>query len=215
MKNIFRFEKLLTFTSQKECHFSEIRLLDEETIQITKDGKKHYLPVYLYVERFTEEQLKKADFLFYYNEISDSFHKIINNWLVDNDDLPLIIEHLVDSVVAHRSFNSAEFMTIIQGVDGFWQRFREDSYRLTNNVKITTKIGLDKELETLIHEFQREVEFDGRGIDIASIKDTRDFYSHLLKKRKEKECVARWGVIQDNKRITKIVSLLRNERNWL
>ena len=205
IKTIFRFEKFLTFATQKECHFSEIRLLDEDTIQITKDGKKHYLPIYLYVERFIEEQSKTANFLFYYAEISDSFHKIINNWLVDDDDLPLIIEHLVNSVTAHRSFNSTDFMTIIQGVDGFWQRFREDSYRLTNNVKVSTKIGLDKELESLINEFETELEFDGSDIDIVSIKDTRDFYSHLLKKGKKKNVLQGGELYKTTKELRKLL----------
>ena len=205
IKTIFRFEKFLTFATQKECHFSEIRLLDEETIQITKDGKKHYLPIYLYVERFIEEQRKTANFLFYYAEISDSFHKIINNWLVDDDDLPLIIEHLVDGVAAPRSFNSTDFMTIIQGVDGFWQRFREDSYRSANNVKKSTKIGLDKELESLINEFETELEFDGSDIDIVSINDTRDFYSHLLKKGKKKNVLQGGELYKTTKELRKLL----------
>lgn len=206
IKTIFRFEKFLTFAAQKECHFSEIRLLDEETIQVTNDGEKHYLPVYLYVERFIEEnQRKTVNFLFHFSEVRDSLHKIINNWLVDDDDFPLIIEHLVDSIVAHRSFNSTEFMTIIQGVDGFWQRFREDSYKQANNLKASTTIGLDKELESLFNEFKTEVEFDESGIDIASIKDTRDFYSHLLKKGKKKKVLQGGELYKTTKELRKLL----------
>ncbi len=181
-----KFERFISFASQIECNYSEIKLLDGDTTQTTRDGIVHFLPIYLYAERFCNDKIVVSpNYLFYYNDIKENFNTIINNWLSENEDWPIVLEHLVDSVILHGGSNSTWFMTVIQGVDGFWQRFREEIYRAEKNIK--TRISLAEELSVLKKEYS---DMFGKSIfrsDNKSIKDTRDFYSHLLKENSERK----------------------------
>ena len=196
IKTISRFEKFLSFASQRECHQSGIKLLDEDMVQNTKGNKTFYKPIYLYLNRsydFGNSKANDIQYLFRYSEVEASFASIISNWLDENDDMPLIIDHLVDSVISRRSINSAEFMTVVQGVDGFWQRFREDAYKTNNNLK---KVGFDTALRELRNEFDEILRYSKDQSTDDAIKDTRYFYSHLLKKGKKQNVLEGQGLYE-------------------
>lgn len=188
LKKIARFEKFLSFAAQKECQYSEIRLIDKATVQKTEDEFIHYLPIFLYMERLNGvNRYKSGDmkYLFYYSDVKEAFPTIISKWIDENDDMPLVIDHLVDSIIYRNGNNSADFMTAVQGVDGFWQRFREDSYRTNNNISPKKRISLDIELRELRNEFIDILCKTKEESKDNAIKDTRDFYSHLLKTGKK------------------------------
>lgn len=196
IKTITRFEKFLSFASQKECHHSEIQLLDEEVVQKTTTGKVYYLPICLYTNRFCGMNNGRNDdvqYLFHYSDVADTFPSIISNWLDENDDMPLIIDHLIDSIISSRRINSTEFMTVVQGVDGFWQRFREDAYKTNNKIKY---VGFDIVLLELRNEFGEILCDTKYQSDDEAIKDTRDFYSHLLKKGKKQNVLEGQGLYE-------------------
>ena len=196
LKTITRFEKFLSFASQKVCHYSDIQLFDEDVIQKTTTGKVCYLPIYLYINRSCDINNGRnvdVQYLFHYSEVADTFSFIISKWLDENDDMPLIIDHLVDSVISRRSINSAEFMTVVQGVDGFWQRFREDAYKTNNNLK---KVGFDTAFRELRNEFDEILRYSKDQSTDDAIKDTRDFYSHLLKKGKKQNVLEGQGLYE-------------------
>ena len=198
IKRITRFEKFLSFASQKECHHFEIQLLDEEETQKTATGKVYYLPICLYINRscgMNNGINDDVQYLFHYSEVVDMFPSIISKWLDENDNMPLIIDHLVDSVISQR-INSTGFMTVVQGVDGFWQRFREDAYRKVNNIPEKTNIGLNTILRELRNEFDAILRITKHQSDDDAIKDTRDFYSHLLKKGKKQNVLEGQGLYE-------------------
>lgn len=186
----------MSFAAQRECHQSGVKLLDEDTVQKTEGDKTFYKPIYLYLNRsydFGNSKANDIQYLFRYSEVEGSFASIISNWLDENDDMPLIIDHLVDSVISQRSINSAEFMTVVQGVDGFWQRFREDAYKTKNKIK---HVGFDIVLRELRNEFGENLCDTKYQSDDEAIRDTRDYYSHLLKKGKKQKVLEGQGLFE-------------------
>lgn len=181
---VLKFEKLLSFATLRDCHFSEIKLLDPLLVENDSSLNNYYLPIYLDFERLIEEkytEVKIEDFLFRYDIIEDSFSDIISKWFAEDENLPLVINHLIDSILVHNHYISTTFMTVIQGVDGFWQRYREDDYRKKKNMNTKKKVPLSVELTELITEFPDVFNKHILNINVDAVKDTRHYYSHLLK----------------------------------
>lgn len=181
---ILKFEKLLSFATLRDCHFSEIKLLDHLLVEKVSSSNNYYLPIYLNFERFIEvncTEIKIEDFLFRYDNIEDSFSDIISKWFAKDENLLLIINHLIDSVLVRNHYISTTFMTVIQGIDGFWQRYREDDYKKKKNLKKNYRVSLSEEIIELLDEFSYVFKKHDLNINVDALKDTRDYYSHLLK----------------------------------
>lgn len=80
-----------------------------------------------------------------------------------------IRSHLVDSLNRHGVFSSTDFLIVVQAIEGFYYRFRQD-----NNESLKTII------EDLTKEFSdvKCVEFEDG--DCQKIVDSRHYFTHLL-----------------------------------
>lgn len=182
-----KFEQFLSFATLRNVNTESIFLNDPDVSQDLDGGRKYMFPIYLYDRRRIADNpgtIKSGNFLFEFDDIETDFPQIVRRWMDADDDLEPILQHLVDSLTFKQTFGSVDFLVVVQAVEGFWWRFRDEDYKqklLTSSRKQTT---LRTILCELMEEFSdvpaiRKVKDE---LDIPSIVDSRHYYSHFMRR---------------------------------
>ena len=116
--------------------------------------------------------------MFDYDHIKQIYPDVIKKWYTESVDLSPIRDHLIKSVESKVLYDSTDFLIVIQAIEGFWWRFRNDEY-LKNHKK---DASLKELITELLAEFNDVKKITSLNIDIKAIVDSRHFYSHFLKK---------------------------------
>ena len=172
----------------RSVNYSELTLQDPEICQVFRDGTKHFFSIKVYDSFSINENPPKISvtkFLFSFNTIKDSFSTLIMNWMSKTDDMMPIKRHLVDSIAYKKVFNSVDFLVVIQAIEGFWWRFRDEAYRKANKINKKDKIDLNTILTKLIEEFINVTAISKLALDTKAVVDSRNYYSHFVKKSKK------------------------------
>ena len=176
--NIFMFEQFLSLATLHTVNCSQILLYDK-TIN---SGKRFCHPIqFLYVQKKTDisTEVKRHEFLFDYNLISEQYPKIIHKWYNDKEDIAPIRAHLIDSIQNTKIFSSIDFLIVVQALEGFCTRFR-------------TEASLTKMLEAIISEFSDIDKLKDDNIKIKQVVDSRHYYSHFMNKSKKPNTLDGW-----------------------
>lgn len=121
--------------------------------------------------------LEHFRYLFTYDTIKDKFPTIIKKWYEDEDIIP-IRSHLIQSLNRGGKFSSADFLVVVQAIDGYYKRFKKDGTKLY------------KILVELVKEFSDISCLELVKADFSRIVSSRDYYSHLLPVRKKKSILS-------------------------
>lgn len=171
-RKVFAFEQFLSLATLNPVQYSRFLLIDKENTN-EQDNT---------IEIYDKKSVKGGDsdrfweYLFLFNTIEESFPSIIQKWYSDKELLP-IRAHLIDSIGHRGTFNSNDFLVVVQAVDGFYCRFRKD----INDIKLV--------LENLRKEFSEINILELSDEDIDCIRDSRHYFSHLLPPGKKKHVV--------------------------
>ena len=188
---IFLFEQFLSFAALKPVESSKIVLYDKSKYQQLENGKKHFFPIqYIRVYHGIKIQdgqniTKRWSFLFSYDTIKTEFKTILKKWYREQADIAPIRHHLIECVSQKGTFSSVDFLVIIQAIEGFWWRFRDDDYKLKNHIPRRTQTRLNTILESLIYEFNGIDILKLNEINIQEIVDSRHYFSHFVPKDKK------------------------------
>ena len=127
--------------------------------------------------------LEHFRYLFTYDTIKEKYPTIIKKWYEDDNIIP-IRTHLIQSLNRDGKFSSADFLVVIQAIDGYYKRFK--------------KAGTDlyKILVNLVNEFSDVNCLELVPDDFWKIVNSRDYYSHLLPVRK-KEHILSWHELHE------------------
>ena len=182
LKNIFIRPLTLAVLDTVQC--SKIFLFDRSIYQKYAGNKKLYHPIQLiYIQdelANTDKKWKNWNFLFDYTSISGHFAEIIQKWYTDKSVLSPIRTHLIDSIAHKKVFSSIDFLVIIQALEGFWWRFKDQEYRQKANQKKNTS------LKTIIEQIRQDFSDVSRvkkiEINIDEVVDSRHYYSHFMNK---------------------------------
>lgn len=127
--------------------------------------------------------LEHFRYLFTYDIIKEKFPTIIKKWYEDEDIIP-IRTHLIQSLNRGGKFSSADFLVVIQAIDGYYKRFKKPG------------TDLYKILDKLVKEFSDVICLELVQDDFWKIVNSRDYYSHLLPVRK-KEHILSWQELHE------------------
>lgn len=183
----YRFEQFLSFATLRNVRRESICLKDPDISQTFEDGSKYLFPIYLYQPRLIVDNPKEIDsgnFLFDYEDIKEDFPRFVSSWLAGDEDTNPIINHLVDSLTYKKTFGSVDFLVVIQAIEGFWWRFRDQAYRK----RISTSDKKSTHLKTIINELLSEfsdVQVVGKlknTLDVNAVVDSRHYYSHFMQR---------------------------------
>ena len=186
LKLIRRFEKFLSLVSKHKTVHERIYLQDDFNFQDIGNGDKIYFPIDLFMIDIPDENpvKNKAQFLFRYTDVAGNFPAIMRRWMTDDELLP-IESILVDSIPFSRVFKTTDSLSVVQGIEGVWWRFREECYKKKNGISKNSTTPL----ATVIKELQQEFSFipsvASSVIDCEAVRDSRHYYSHLMAKDKK------------------------------
>lgn len=124
------FEQFLSLATLHTVNCSKILLYDKTVFQEYNNGQRFYHPIqFFYIQRKVNMcmEIKKHDFLFDYNLISEQYPKIIHKWYNDKEDIAPIRAHLIDSIQNTKIFSSIDFLIVVQALEGFCTRFRTEA----------------------------------------------------------------------------------------
>lgn len=191
LEKIFLFEQFLSFAALEPLESSKIVLYDKSKYQQLDNGEKHFFPIqYIRVyhgkETNNEQNItKRYSFLFTYETIKTEFPSIIKKWFLEQADIAPIRHHLIECVRQKGSFSSVDFLVIIQAIEGFWWRFRDENYKRSNNLNSKNQTHLNTILEVLINEFKDIELLNLNEININEVVDSRHYFSHFVYKSKK------------------------------
>ena len=140
-------------------------------------GKQKIEIIHHYFREAFKPNKKFFNYLFTYDSIKEQLSNVLQKWYATEDIMP-IRSHLVDSLNRHGVFSSTDFLIVVQAIEGFYYRFRQD-----NNESLKTII------EDLTKEFSdvKCVEFEDG--DCQKIVDSRHYFTHLLPPGKKSNVV--------------------------
>lgn len=185
LADIRTFEYFLTFATFDIVKSSDITIFEKET-DIQEDEESQYTIINL-IHPFTERKSIHNDdrihyYLFNYLSIKDFYAEMLKKWYNIPDDLYPIRSHLINSIKKQELYSSVDFLIIIQAIEGFWWRFRDESFRKEKSIPTKNKTSLKTLLNELIAEF-KDIELIAiANINVAAVVDSRHYYSHFLPK---------------------------------
>lgn len=188
LSKIFLFEQFLSFAALRPIESKKIVLFNKSKYQELDNGDKHFFPieyirVYHGIETNHEQNISKRwSFLFSYDLIKEEFKTIIKKWYSEQSDIAPIRHHLIECVRQKGIFSSVDFLIVIQGIEGFWWRFRDNKYRLLNNITGNKQTKLNNILNALISEFKDIEKLNLNNINVREVVDSRHYYSHFVPK---------------------------------
>ena len=171
--DIFEFEKFISLATLTSIKVSSIILIDESQYQMSKlDKIFHPIELYYKSEQDSKISISNSDhFLFNYSQINSDFPRIIKKWYSDNSSIIPIKNHIIKSISQTKTFDSLDFLIIVQALEGFHTRFRNRNRQTLN-----------QRLQSLINEFSNIKLIDNLEIDIQIVVDSRHYYSHFMEK---------------------------------
>ena len=189
-QKILGFEQFLSFATLAPVKYKRFLLIDKD--KQNDRTKNSTIEIYDKKESTLSKPERFWEYLFVYETIKDSFSSIIKKWYTEKNMFP-IRAHLIDSVGHKGVFCSTDFLTIIQAVEGFYCRFREDG------------ISLNKILSNLREEFKEISILEMSDPDIDYIRDSRHYYSHLLPPGKKPNVVDGHELYDLNHKLRKLL----------
>ncbi len=183
--DVSMYEQFLSLATLQTVKCSQILLYDKTVFQELSCGEKYYHSIeIIYIQRFNNESLesKKHNFLFDYNSIASQYTQAVRKWYANKDNIAPIRTHLIDSIKNKDFFSSVDFLIVIQAIEGFWWRFRDDNYRKNNQIPAQKKTELKTIINELIKEFDSIHKIKTLDLDIKSVVDSRHYYSHFMNK---------------------------------
>ena len=203
LTDIRTFEHFLSLATFDIVRSSDITIFDEETCLY--ENAKNYVTIN-FIHPFTERQdicenNRIHFYLFDYLSIKEFYPEMLKKWYNIPEDLYPIRLHLINSLKKQKLYSSVDFLVIIQAIEGFWWRFREDSYHKNNSISKKEKTTLYTLLSKLIAEFKDVELINKASINIEAVVDSRHYYSHFLPKCNKPKALDGIELLKESRKI--------------
>ncbi|MDL2320112.1 hypothetical protein LJC45_03155 [Alistipes sp. OttesenSCG-928-B03] len=138
-----------------------------------------------------ETKIEHHELLIKHDNIKSQFARIIKKWYQIKDNLAPIKSHLLDSISKKSTFDSGDFLIIVQALEGYHTRFLEKEHRKEKKINANTKISLNNRLTYIVENFETVTKIKSlyENVNMEEIVATRDYYSHLFQKEKKKHLI--------------------------
>ncbi|MCL2246636.1 MAG: hypothetical protein FWC10_05945 [Lentimicrobiaceae bacterium] len=181
---MFWFKNFYSFAAMTAIPFTQVLFYDNDDFMEDENGnpvlnsleKKIYNPTELFHTTEVKFKEKKThSFLFTLNDIENDFETIIKNWYAKKEESKPIIGHLINSITYKKTFESIDFLIVIQAIEGYSLRFINEKNEKLRNL-----------LCSLCEEYNDIKLINIDETDISKAVDSRNYYSHFFKSGKKK-----------------------------
>lgn len=183
LSDILMFEQFLSVATSNIVKSTCIKVFDSNLYQEIVNVKR-YKPIYIVQPHRNSKEIKSKeissiDFLYSYSTIQNYYSQILKEWYNAPKEITPIRTHLIDSLERKCTFSSVDFLIVIQALDGFWSRFRENTYKRNNNLNTKARVVLRDKISELLSEFSNIEIIQKANICIQACVNSRDYYSHF------------------------------------
>ena len=165
-----RFEQFLSIATLSQVQCKKISLNED-------DSKSSIELLHNFFRQNYSPNIKREYYLFRFSEIDTSFNDVLTEWFDKSDRIYPILSHFITSISQTKTFSSADFLTVVQALEGYYFRFIKSNEDLSNVLRYYS----DE------FKFIPNLNFDEN--EIAEIKDSRHYYTHLLPVGKKQNVV--------------------------
>lgn len=170
-----RLQSFLNMATLSHNHFLALRLYSEPHFQELENNEKIPRTIEIFFNQLNKEDIngkstKGKRYLFTYEDVKNVFPELIKKWFAFDSKMIPILRHLIDSIQQKPVFKSADFLIVIQALEGYHHRFFD--------LEPKKERKLIYRLKNLINAFSKDV-LAARGIDIQCTVDSRNYYSHF------------------------------------
>lgn len=203
LADIRTFEHFLSLATFDIVRSSDITIFDEETCLHENEQNGVIIN---FIHPFTERQNVYKNnrihyYLFDYLSIKEFYPEMLRKWYNVPEDLYPIRLHLISSLKKQKLYSSVDFLVIIQAIEGFWWRFRDDSYHKKKSISKKEKTKLHTLLSELIAEFEDVELINKASINIEAVIDSRHYFSHFLPKCKKPKALDGMELFKESRKI--------------
>lgn len=165
-----QFEQFLSIATLSQVQCKKINLNDG-------NSKSSIELLHNFFRREYSPKLQSEYYLLGFNEIGGSFNDVIKEWFNKSDKIYPIISHFITSISQTKTFSSADFLNVVQALEGYYFRFIKSNDDLSNVLRYYS----DE------FKFISNLNFD--RTEIAKIKNSRHYYTHLLPDGKKQNVI--------------------------
>ncbi len=185
-----RFEQFMSLATMREVGFSDILLYSKEYFDKIGEEQIRYRRVSIdavYHQYPCEKKIEMHKFLFDYKQIEEFYPHAIKQWYANDWKFDAIRSHFLDSIEYHSTFKYANFLTVIQAVEGIGNRyFRKEVDEYRKSLPEGTKSKKLHNILVVLYRKYSDVKSINQNVDLDAIVETRNYHSHLLAQRGKK-----------------------------
>lgn len=172
LNKAYRFKFFLNMATVKQNDFLTLNLYSNELSEGTETPKTIEL-FFNQKSQATNYQITNDSkkYLFDYSDVEEYFPKLIKKWFFFDKEMMPIIHHLINSLEEKNTFNSTDFLIVVQALEGYHHRFINPK-----------KTDLKVRLKYLANLFSREIAHFS-DVNMQHVANTRNYYSHFYKKK--------------------------------
>lgn len=182
-----KFERFLSLAMLSPVEHGRITLRSRKCFQMVDDNNPYYHPIELVTSLYRTERTsstRRNNMLFTYDDVAMNLSEMYKRFHTEMN-ISQIWDNLIDSLEKKRVFTSNDFLVVIQALDGFSIRFREEQDFLP-------------QLTALKDEFKDIKRLKLTDDDLKAARGSRNYYSHILKiEKKEQKQALEGGKLLD------------------
>lgn len=168
----YRFKFFLNMATVRQNDFLTLNLYSNEL----NDGAKTPKTIELFFNQKSQAGSYQITgdnkkYLFDFLDVEEFFPKLIKKWFSFDKEMMPIIHHLINSLEEKNTFNSTDFLIVVQALEGYHHRFINPK-----------KTDLKVRLKYLANLFSREIAHFS-DVNMQHVANTRNYYSHFYKKK--------------------------------
>ena len=186
---VVRYESFLSLATLGEVSYSELALYSKDHIKHEEGEKIIYAPIIVdsvFHPTPIDKQISIHNFLFNYDAIKSRYKDILRKWFSMDTKFDAIRGHFLEAINYQGPFSYINFLIIIQAIEGYSRRYMKEEAKSRIMANGRNRVNLRDYLETVI-ESQRGIRKVNQKIDLDTVIQNRDYYSHLFDEKKKKK----------------------------
>lgn len=184
-----RFEEFLSLSLRKPVHYSQLLLFCKDEIKhYSGAGEVHYKPIQVdkvFHKIPTERKVNIWDFVFGYADVKQKLSAMLKKWYSRDAHFRAIRGNFLESIDYSGSFSHINFLIVVQALEGYIVRYYAEDAKKYDGSNKKGDPYLKACLKFLLDKF-KDVKGINQKMNLDTINKTRNYYSHLHKRRKDK-----------------------------